>query len=226
MSPIFSGRSRRCERDVDESGRLVDRARRVGVRERERAGTAARLVGLLGDLDERLHDLLRAVHPLVVLAPAPDERAEAAAGLERVVDVAHGRDRAGEEHRPEARERVVERVGERRCLDVGDLEARVRDAELACVRFGRLDEARRDVDAERGTGRADELGQLHRRVAEAAADVEHAVALGGRERLHRGGAVQRERGDDQVLEADEAVEEHAVPGALSLFVLGENGRHP
>ncbi len=63
-------------------------------------------------------------------------------------------------------------------------------------RLGRLDEARRDVDAERGA-RPDELAR-----AEAAADVEHAVALGGRERLHRRGAVQRERGDDQVLEVD------------------------
>ena len=51
----------------------------VGVGHRERAGAAGRLVVLLGALDDLLDDRLRAVEPVVVDPPAPDDHREPAA---------------------------------------------------------------------------------------------------------------------------------------------------
>jgi hypothetical protein len=65
-------------------------------------GSAARLVGLLGDLDERRHDLLRAVHPRVVDLAAPDDADEATTGHDGAAHVAERGDGAREERRPEA----------------------------------------------------------------------------------------------------------------------------
>ena len=83
----------------------------------------------------------------------------------------------------------------------------------------RLDEARRDVDAEHRAGLADHPGDPLARVAEAATDVQHplaGLAAGGRERRL---AVRAEATGDDLPELDEAVEEDAVPGFERLLVV-------
>ena len=104
---------------------------------------------------------------------------ELPAWRERLAHVAKRRHRVGEEHRPEAGEGVVEGLVELRRLDVERLVADVRDPGVARLLDRRLDHPLGDVDPVRVAGRADQLRQPHRRVAEPAADVEHAVALAG-----------------------------------------------
>src|SRR3954462_8715763 len=67
-------------------------------------------------------------------------------------------------------------------------------------------------------GRAHELRDPLRRVAEAAADVEHALPRTRREQAQRGFAVLAEARYEDLAELDEAVEERAVPGDGGLFV--------
>ena len=207
------------ETDVAEARVQEHVARGVGVRHRERAGPAGRLVVLLGPLDDLLHDLLRAVEPPIVDPLAPDDHRELAAGLERGVDVAERGDRVGEEHRPEAGERAVEVPLERkRLLDVGAQELGVAHPGLRRLGDRGLDEARRRVDADRLAVGADELRDPLGGVAEAAADVEDLLAGLRRVQPQRLLAVDREAAGDDVAVADEAVEERSVPGGDRLCV--------
>ena len=79
-------------------------------------------------------------------------------------------------------------------LDVGDREARVAHLRLRRLRHGRLDEARRGVDADRLALGADERRDLLGRVAEPAADVEHPLARLRRVQPQRFVAVAAEAG--------------------------------
>ncbi len=145
--------------------------------------------------------------------------AEAAAGPHRRAHVAQGRHRVGEEHHAHPREDVV--VGP---VEVGDLD--VTDAEVDVVDAGRrgllarhLEERLGDVDADHLTV-ADQFGEPPRRVAEAAADVEGAIAGDRRVLGQRDLAVGAEPGGHRVAEAEEALEERAAPGLGGLGVCG------
>ena len=90
---------------------------------------------------------------------------------------------------------------------------------MAGSRFaGVLDEPRRRVDADGSATWRDQCRQPLGRVAEAAADVEHALARTRAEQLDGRAAVRREAPFDQLLKAQEAVEERPVPGLDRLLV--------
>ena len=89
---------------------------------------------------------------------------------------------------------------------------------LAGVVDRRLDEPGRGVHADGLTIRADQRGERLRRVAEAAPDVEHALTGLWRGELDRHLAVLAEAGGQQVLEAQEAIEQRPVPGLDRLGV--------
>src|SRR5207244_3324062 len=105
-------------------------------------------------------------------------------------------------------------------LDVRHLEGRVRHAHLGGLLARGLDEARRGVDADSRPGRTHDPGDSLRRVAEAAADVEHALPrlrrIEGKGRL----AVDAEPRRDDLSEADETVVQRAVPCPYRLGVRG------
>ena len=81
-----------------------------------------------------------------------------------------------------------------------------------------LDEARRGVDPDGLAVRPDEPGDALRRVAEPAADVEHALPGLRRHEAQRRLAVRAQARRQDVAEADEAVEERPVPGLDRLGV--------
>ena len=159
------------------------------------------------------------MHPRVVDLPPPHHRDEGRAGRHRRSQVAQGGNRVVEEHRPEAGEDVVELLVEGRLLDVANLEAHVVESAGRRLDTRLLDEPRGDVDAERRTGRSNELRELLSRVTEAAADIEHTVAGLGRPDAHRLVPEQGETTDDDVAVLNEAVEENAVPRFLRLEIL-------
>ena len=74
-----------------------------------------------------LRDGLRESEPGVRLERRPDHHEQAPAGHERAADIAHARDGALEEHRPEAREGEVELGLEGTALRVGDHELGICD---------------------------------------------------------------------------------------------------
>ena len=146
-------------------------------RHRERPGAAGRLVVLLRPLDEPLDDRLRAVQPLVVDPPPPDDHRERARrGRARARTLRSAATGLAKNIVPKRENARSKRSLERHRLRVGDDEAHVGDAGLRRLARRRLDEARRGVDADRLAVRADERRDLLRRVAEAAADVEDALA--------------------------------------------------
>ena len=87
-----------------------------------------------------------------------------------------------------------------------------------------LDEPRRDVDPERRAG-GHHLRELLRRIAEAAANVEHAVTARRRVQAQRLVAERGQLGNDDVAIPQEAVEQDAVPRVLGLEILGGDVRH-
>src|SRR5262249_9399804 len=105
------------------------------------------------------------------------------------------------------------------------LEACVLDTRLLRLGASLLDESRRDVHPERRAGRPDERGELLGRVAEAAADIEHAVTRLWRIDPHRLVPEPREAAADEVAVVDEAIEEDAVPCLLRLEVLTRDVGH-
>ena len=193
-------------------------AHRVGARHRERPGAARGLVVLLGSLHHRLDDRLRAVRPLVVLAPAPDHHHQAPARRERPADVAQRRHRAGEEHGPEPGERHVVRPAEVVGLHVAHREGRVGHPGFGGLPERGPDEPRRHVDAGHGALGAHQPGEALRHVAEAATHVEDALPRSRREPAHGLLAVDAEPDGEEMPEADEAVEEGPVPGGGGLLV--------
>src|SRR2546430_4202105 len=172
-----------------------------------------------GFCDERLHRELGPVQPVVVELSPPHHHAEPATGNERLSDVPQRGHGVGEEHRPHAREREVVGVLEFGHLDIGGDELDVRDAGLVRLRHGGLDEALSDVDADRLAFGSDYLGQALRRIAEPAADVEHALAARGLVEAKRRLAVDTEPARDDFAMFDEPVEQRPVSGLDRLVVL-------
>ena len=147
----------------------------VGVGHRERAGTAAHVLRLLGLLEVLLDRLLRPVKPLVVELAPPDAGHQPAPGTQCAGDVAERLHRVGEEHHPHPRERVVVGTSQVADLHVGREEVDVLDPRLSRLLDRGLDEGLRDVHAGGVAFGADQGGQLLGGVAEAAADVEDPV---------------------------------------------------
>ena len=145
------------------------------------------------------------------------------AGLQRLAYVPQRGNRRHEEHRAEARERPVVGPAQVVVLHVGDEEFRVANARGRGVLLARRDEALGAVDTDRFARRADEARDLDRAVAEAAADVEHALAGAEQAARQQFVAVSREPGHEQVLEALELVEQHRVPGFDDDVVLAQRG---
>ena len=151
----------------------------VGAGHRERPRPARRLVVLLGPGDEALDDLLGPVHPVVLdLArqtnimsrppgtSAPRTLRSAATGFAKNI--------------VPKREKAMSKPPSSRRLHVGDREAHVRDAGALGILGARVNEARRDVEAEHLAGGPDQRRDLLRGVPEPAADVEHAITGRGR----------------------------------------------
>ena len=105
-----------------------------------------------------------------------------------------------------------------RDLRIGHVEPHVRDAGGRGVGPGDLEERHRGVGADRRSARGHEPRELQRRLAEAAADVEHPHA--GREArpLERAAAVGIPRRDEDVAEALERDREDLVPALDGLGV--------
>jgi hypothetical protein len=207
-----------AETHVHEPSVQEDVAGGVGVGHRERPGTAGGLVVLLGTGDHRLHDLLGAVDPLVVDSLPPHDHDQLPAGHQRLADVAQRRHRVGEEHRPEARERHVEAVVERRRLHVGDQEARVGHAGLGGLGARGLDEPLRGIHAHGLALGPHQPGDPLGRVAEPAPDVQHPLAGQRREELQRLLAVGAQPRGHDLPEPHEALVQRPVPGRDRLGV--------
>jgi hypothetical protein len=108
---------------------------------------------------------------------------------------------------------------ELRHLDVAGSEADVLESGLRSLLDRRLDHPLRNVHPVRVTGGADDARKPYRRVAEPAADVEHAIALArrvGRERCLP--VIAQPLGHD-VAVLDPDVEQRAVPGLGRLDVV-------
>src|SRR5881628_2623650 len=105
----------------------------------------------------------------------PADEAEPSAGPERRPEISERGRRVAEEHDPEARVEDVEGLrGEAMRLGVGVLEAHVRDPRLPGRVGGPGQHRCRDVDPEDEPRGPDPSGERDRRVAAAAAYVDHA----------------------------------------------------
>src|SRR4051794_39884296 len=206
------------QRDVLIAGELEDVAGRVRAGHRERSRATGGLVVLLRPLDDLLGDHLRAVQPVVVLAPAPDDHHEAPTRHQRLPDVAHRCTRVAEEHRSHAREGHVVGAAEGVRLDVGPLEARVGDAQPGRLAPRGLDELRSGVHADRLTLCAHQPGDPLRRVAEPAADVDDALAPLRRVQRQPRLAVRAETGGDDLAKLHKTVIERPIPRLDRLIV--------
>jgi 3',5'-cyclic AMP phosphodiesterase CpdA len=109
-------------------------------------------------------------------------------------------------------------------LDVGDEKSRVGDTSGRRIPATGFDESVGTIDADRLALRAHESRDPDRAVAEAATDIEHAVARPVEAARQELVAVPGEARDQEVLEALELVEQHRVPGFDDdvVLVLGQH----
>jgi hypothetical protein len=140
--------------------------RTVPARPAPRAGSAC------GDRDDRV------AHPRVLREGLPAHEREPATGPQRARDVGERSAGVGEEHHTEAREGEIDTIRcEREGLRVRVLESQVRELLGARALARACEHRRRDVDAEHGAGRTYTRRELQARLADSAADVEHALAF-------------------------------------------------
>jgi hypothetical protein len=139
-------------------------------------------------------------------------------GRKAFAHVAKPRDGIGEEHGAEAREDEVELGLGQRDLGIAAHQGDVGQAAGLDVLAGVVEEGVAAVDADDVAFRADAPGQLHGGVAEAAADIEHAVAGIDRQRGEHRLAVLGEPVDEDMLEADELRRQDLVPEPDELGV--------
>jgi hypothetical protein len=141
-------------------------------------------------------------------------------GRKAFAHVAKPRDGIGEEHGAEAREDEVELGLGQRDLGIAAHQRDVVEAAGLDVLAGEVEEGVAAVDADDVALRADAPGQLDGGVAEAAADIEDAVARVHRQGGEHGLAVLGEPIDEDVPEADELRRQDLVPELDESGILG------
>ena len=145
--------------------------------------------------------LERQEEPGVLPERLPAHEGEPSAGSKRRAQVRERRHGVGKEHDAEARVDDVEGArGKPMCLRVGVLEADVRQARRARRLGGAFEHRGGDIDAEDQPRGPDAPGEGDRRVAAAAADVDHALAGGDARPIHRALAERRDLRVDDLLE--------------------------
>jgi len=147
------------------------------------------------------------------------------AGFERTEDIAHRRNGVAEKHHAEARKAEVEFGLERIGLHIGRYEAHVLQPGLPGIAAAFFEEALAAVQAEDRALRADDAGELQRRVAPAAADVEHGGARGKVQRPQRDRAVVAQAVEQDIAKALELRGENIVPEGGELIAPGRNFGH-
>ncbi len=119
----------------------------------------------------------------------------------------------------EAREGVIVWPAQVVLLDIGREKTGVQHSGGSGILPARGDEVLRAIDADGFAMRGDLTGDGDRAVAEAAADVENALARLVQRTCEQRPAVTRKAGNQQVFETRELVEEHRVPGFHDDVVL-------
>src|SRR5438876_761526 len=141
--------------------------------------------------------------PRVLTERLPADEGDPSAGTQRRAEVRERRCGIGEEHDAEPRVEDVElAAGETVGLRVGVLDEDVPEAGVPRRLGGARDHPGGDVDAEDATFGPDPPRELERRVAAAAADVEHALARGDARPIHRAATERLELRIEQLLERD------------------------